>query len=172
MYFQRQQEYEKAKDHASKMESDMLSQSSSSAFTKMDKRRKLEDDCMHRVSIDHRADMSVYISRSSIIYDQDYKLSRKIYIFLSQNKAFIYCSTLTLHAAKFLNMYYIWQIILFVVIVMYSNHEVLRYCVRYFIYGIGCVQFIYLFYLLVCALPKPVESKLIKFIEKLNYKNY
>lgn len=107
MYFQRQQEYEKAKDHASKMESDMLSQSSSSAFTKMDKRRKLEDDCMHRVSIDHRADMSVYISRSSIIYDQDYKLSRKIYIFLSQNKAFIYCSNLTLHAAKFLNMYYI-----------------------------------------------------------------
>ena len=69
MYFQRQQEYEKAKDQAIKMESDMLSQSSSSALTKIDKRRKLEDDCMHRVSIDHRADIqqSVFMSKSSDI---------------------------------------------------------------------------------------------------------
>lgn len=50
MYCQRQQEYEKAKDQANKMESDMLSQSSSSALTKMDKRRKLEDDAMHRAA--------------------------------------------------------------------------------------------------------------------------
>ena len=54
MYFQRQQEYEKAKDQAIKMESDMLSQSSSSALTKIDKRRKLEDDCMHR-KVYHKA---------------------------------------------------------------------------------------------------------------------
>ncbi|XP_063441324.1 rho GTPase-activating protein 45-like isoform X2 [Mytilus trossulus] len=50
MYFQRQQEYEKAKEQASKLESDMLSQSSASALTKMDKRRKLEDDAMHRAA--------------------------------------------------------------------------------------------------------------------------
>ncbi|XP_052066324.1 rho GTPase-activating protein 29-like isoform X2 [Mytilus californianus] len=50
MYFQRQHEYEKAKEQASKLESDMLSQSSASALTKMDKRRKLEDDAMHRAA--------------------------------------------------------------------------------------------------------------------------
>ncbi|XP_063441342.1 rho GTPase-activating protein 45-like isoform X4 [Mytilus trossulus] len=54
MYFQRQQEYEKAKEQASKLESDMLSQSSASALTKMDKRRKLEDDAMHR-KVFHKA---------------------------------------------------------------------------------------------------------------------
>ena len=47
LYVQRQQEYEKAKDIAQRAESESLAQSSSG--NKADKKRKLEEDAMHRV---------------------------------------------------------------------------------------------------------------------------
>ncbi len=49
LYVQRQQEYEKAKDVALKAENDSLAMSSSG--TKADKKRKHEEDAMHRVSV-------------------------------------------------------------------------------------------------------------------------
>lgn len=46
----RKQEYEKAREQSSKVESDMLDKSnSSSVLSKMDKRKKLEEDAMHKV---------------------------------------------------------------------------------------------------------------------------
>jgi len=50
LYVTRQQEYEKAKEQAKKIESDMLSQSNSSALNKVDKRRKLEEEALHKVN--------------------------------------------------------------------------------------------------------------------------
>lgn len=50
MYMMRKQEYEKAREQSSKVESDMLDKSnSSSVLSKMDKRKKLEEDAMHKV---------------------------------------------------------------------------------------------------------------------------
>lgn len=53
MYMMRKQEYEKAREQSSKVESDMLDKSnSSSVLSKMDKRKKLEEDAMHKVGIE------------------------------------------------------------------------------------------------------------------------
>lgn len=50
LYMMRKQEYEKAREQSSKVESDMLDKSnSSSVLSKMDKRKKLEEDAMHKV---------------------------------------------------------------------------------------------------------------------------
>ena len=49
MYNTRQQEYDKARDLASKSESEMLNQSSSATASKVDKRKKLEEDALHKV---------------------------------------------------------------------------------------------------------------------------
>ena len=53
MYVTRQQEYEKAKELAQKVESDALSSSSSntSLVSKMDKRKKLEEEAAHKVRL-------------------------------------------------------------------------------------------------------------------------
>eukprot|EP00105_Crassostrea_gigas_P014982 XP_011431846.1 PREDICTED: uncharacterized protein LOC105331398 isoform X1 [Crassostrea gigas] len=51
MYMMRKQEYEKAREQSSKVESDMLDKSnSSSVLSKMDKRKKLEEDAMHKAA--------------------------------------------------------------------------------------------------------------------------
>ncbi|XP_033736742.1 rho GTPase-activating protein 45-like isoform X2 [Pecten maximus] len=52
LYVTRQQEYEKVREQANKLEADMLSQSSSgtSALNKVDKRRKLEEEAMHKAA--------------------------------------------------------------------------------------------------------------------------
>ena len=52
LYVTRQQEYEKAKELAQKVESDALSASSgnTSLVAKIDKRKKVEEDAAHRVS--------------------------------------------------------------------------------------------------------------------------
>ncbi|KAK3090367.1 hypothetical protein FSP39_011249, partial [Pinctada imbricata] len=50
MYNTRQQEYDKARELACKTESDMLAQSSSGASSKVDKRKKLEEDAMHKAA--------------------------------------------------------------------------------------------------------------------------
>ena len=50
LYVMRKQEYEKAREQSSKVESDLLDKSSSSsALSKMDKRKKVEEDAMHKV---------------------------------------------------------------------------------------------------------------------------
>lgn len=51
LYMMRKQEYEKAREQSSKVESDMLDKSnSSSVLSKMDKRKKLEEDAMHKAA--------------------------------------------------------------------------------------------------------------------------
>nr|XP_022319844.1 uncharacterized protein LOC111122377 isoform X3 [Crassostrea virginica] len=51
LYVMRKQEYEKAREQSSKVESDLLDKSSSSsALSKMDKRKKVEEDAMHKAA--------------------------------------------------------------------------------------------------------------------------
>lgn len=53
MYMMRKQDYEKAREQSCKVESDILDKSSSSsALSKMDKRRKVEEEAMHKVKED------------------------------------------------------------------------------------------------------------------------
>ena len=53
MYVTRQQEYEKAKELAQKVESDALSASSgnTSLVAKVDKRKKVEEEAAHKVRV-------------------------------------------------------------------------------------------------------------------------
>ncbi|XP_056017736.1 rho GTPase-activating protein 45-like isoform X5 [Ostrea edulis] len=51
MYMMRKQDYEKAREQSCKVESDILDKSSSSsALSKMDKRRKVEEEAMHKAA--------------------------------------------------------------------------------------------------------------------------
>ncbi|XP_062600737.1 uncharacterized protein LOC134262375 isoform X2 [Saccostrea cucullata] len=51
MYIMRKQEYEKAREQSSKVESDLLDKSnSSSILSKMDKKKKVEEDAMHKAA--------------------------------------------------------------------------------------------------------------------------
>ncbi|XP_061175377.1 uncharacterized protein LOC133184348 isoform X2 [Saccostrea echinata] len=51
MYIMRKQEYEKAREQSSKVESDLLDKSnSSSVLSKMDKKKKVEEDAMHKAA--------------------------------------------------------------------------------------------------------------------------
>lgn len=53
MYMMRKQDYEKAREQSCKVESDILDKSSSSsALSKMDKKRKVEEEAMHKVKED------------------------------------------------------------------------------------------------------------------------
>lgn len=54
MYVAKQQEYEKAKDVAAKAETDSQTVTQTSgAVAKAEKKRKLEDDALHRVGTNH-----------------------------------------------------------------------------------------------------------------------
>ncbi|XP_064604418.1 rho GTPase-activating protein 45-like isoform X2 [Liolophura sinensis] len=50
MYIQRHQEYEKAKELSLKTETEMLNQSGGAALSKIDKRKRLEEDALHRAA--------------------------------------------------------------------------------------------------------------------------